>query len=158
MVMNAKQCESLKRFVRFWKRMKYGKLSRRKTMQKLYLGKGNERTQHGKVLLAQLRRLRTLRSVCTVRRYSLLLVTQTEWPKSGTVVPHCDFQKVIREIGLYKGIFLYTHSRSACMRAPPRKKTLKTRVPMESCAYYFFQIGRAFKPQAVSLKNGSFSY
>jgi hypothetical protein len=138
--------------------MKYGKLSRRKTMQKLYLGKGNERTQHGKVLLAQLRRLRTLRSMCTVRRYSMLLVTQTEWPKSGTVVPHCDFQKVIREIGLYKGIFLYTHSRSACMRAPPHKMTLAAKQLARLHLYYFLQIGRTYKPQAVSLKNGSFSY
>lgn len=127
-------------------------------MQTMHLGKGNERPQYGEVLLAQLRRLRTLSRMCTVRRYSMLLVTLSVWQKSGTVVPHCDFQKVSLRIGLYKGGFLYTHPRSACMRAPPRKWTLAAKQLVRFHLYYFLQIGRAFKPQAVSLKNGSFSY
>jgi hypothetical protein len=127
-------------------------------MQTMHLGKGNERAQYGEVLLAQLRRLRTLSRVFPVRRYSMFLVTLSVWPKSGTVVPHCDFQKVIREIGLYKGIFLYTHSRSACMRAPPRKMTLAAKKLARLHLYYFLQIGRTYKPQAVFLKNSSFSY
>lgn len=136
--------------------MKYGKLSRRKAMQELYLGKGNERPQYGEVLLAQLRRVRTLRRMLPVRRCSMLLVTQSVWPKSGTVVPHCVFQKVIRLIGLYKGGFLYVHPRSACRRAPPRNRCNTMQVPAQLNLYYYLQIGRAIKPQAVSLKNGSF--
>ena len=127
-------------------------------MQTMHLGKGNERPQYGEVLLAQLRRLRTLSRMCTVRRYSMLLVTLSVWQKSGTVVPHCDFQKVSLRIGLYKGGFLYTHPRSACMRAPPRNWYNTIMVPTQLISYYFLQIGRAFKPQAVSLENGSFSY
>lgn len=99
-------------------------------MQGLHLGKGNERPQYGEVLLAQLRRLRTLRSMLPVRRCSMLLVSLSVWPKSGTVVPHCDFQKVSLEIGLYKGGFLYVHPRSACRRAPPRNR----RNTMQACA------------------------
>ena len=150
------QCESLRRFVHFWKKMKYGKLKQRKTMQRLHLGKGNERPQYGEVLLAQLRRLWTIRRVSTIRGCTMLLVSLSVWPKSGTVVPHCDFQKVSLRIGLYKGSFLYTHPRSACRRAPPRKKTKKAKAPFRLCLYYKLQIGRALKPQAVSLKNGSF--
>lgn len=150
------QCESLKRFVHFWKKMKYGELKQRKTMQRLHLGKGNERPQYGEVLLAQLRRLWALRCVSTIRGFSMLLVSLSAWPKSGTVVPHCDFQKVSLRIGLYKGSFLYVHPRNACRRAPPRNR----RNTMQACAqlnlYYYLQIGRALKPQAVSLKNGSF--
>lgn len=116
--------------------MKYGKLSRRKAMQELYLGKGNERPQYGEVLLAQLRRVRTLRSVLPVRRCSMLLVTLSVWPKSGTVVPHCDFQKVIRLIGLYKGGFLYVRPRSAGMRAPPRNGCITMQVPAQLNLYY----------------------
>lgn len=125
-------------------------------MQGLHLGEGNERAQYGEVLLAQLRRVRTLRSMSTIRRCTMLLVTLSAWPKSGTVVPHCDFQKVSLEIGLYKGSFLYTHPRSACRRAPPRNRCNT----MQACAqlnlYYYLQIGRAFIPQAVSIENGSF--
>lgn len=150
------QCESLKRFVHFWKKMKYGKLKQRKTMQRLHLGKGNKRPQYGEVLLAQLRRLRTIRRMSTIRGCTMFLVSLSAWPKSGTVVPHCDFQKVIPEIGLYKGSFLYTHPRSACRRAPPRKRTLAAKTSVWFNLYYKLQIGRALKPQAVSLKNGSF--
>lgn len=127
-------------------------------MQELYLGKGNERPQHGEMLLAQLRRLWTLSGMCTVRRCSVFLVTLSVWPESGTVVPHCDFQKVIPGIGLYKGSFLYMHPRSACRRAPPRNRCITIEVPTQLISYYFLQIGRAFKPQAVSLKNGSFTH
>lgn len=127
-------------------------------MQELCMGKGNERAQYGEVLLAQLRRVRTLRSMSTIRRCTMLLVSLSVWPKSGTVVPHRVFQKVIRLIGLYKGGFLYTHPRSACRRAPPRNRCNT----MQACAqlnlYYYLQIGRAFIPQAVSLENGSFTH
>ncbi len=125
-------------------------------MQGLHLGKGNERPQYGPVLLAQLRRLRTLYRVSTIRRCSMLLVTLSAWPKSGTVVPHCDFQKVSLRISLYKGSFLYTHPRSACRRAPPRNRCITIPVLAQLILYYFPQIGRALNPQAVSLKNGSF--
>lgn len=125
-------------------------------MQGLHLGKGNERAQYGEVLLAQIRRLRTIRRVSTIRGCTMLLVSLSVWPKSGTVVPHRVFQKVIRLIGLYKGGFLYVHPRSAGMRAPPRNRCNT----MQACAqlnlYYYLQIGRAIKPQAVFLKNGSF--
>ena len=141
-----KQCESLKRFVRFWKKMKYGKLSRRKAMQKLYLGKGNERPQHGEVLLAQFRGVRTINRMCTVRRCSMLLVTLSEWPKSGTVVPHCDFQKVSLRIGLNKGGFLYTHPRSACRRAPPRNWCNTIMVPTQLKLYYSLESWQVLKP------------
>lgn len=125
-------------------------------MQELHLGKGNERAQYGEVLLAQLRRVRTLRSMSTIRRCTMLLVTLSAWPKSGTVVPHCDFQKVSLEIGLYKGSFLYTHPRSACRRAPPRNRCNTMQACVQLNLYYYLQIGRAIKPQAVSLENGSF--
>lgn len=124
----------------------------------MHLGKGNERPQYGEMLLAQLRRIRTIRRVRSVRGYSLFLVSLSAWPKSGTVVPHCVFQKVIREIGLYKGGFLYVRPRSACRRAPPRNGCITIKVPTQLKSYYFLQIGRAFKPQAVSLKNGSFTH
>lgn len=120
-------------------------------MQKLCLGKGNKRPQYGEVLLAQLRRLRTLRSMSAIRRCTMLLVTQSGWPKSGTVVPHCDFQKVSLEIGLYKGSFLYTHPRSACRRAPPRNRCITIQVPAQLNLYYSLEIGRAKIPLAVSL-------
>lgn len=125
-------------------------------MQELCMGKGNERPQYGEVLLAQLRRVRTLRRMLPVRRCSMLLVTLSVWPKSGTVVPHCDFQKVSLRIGLYKGSFLYTHPRSACRRAPPRNRCITMQVLAQLNLYYYPQIGRAKIPQAVSLENGSF--
>lgn len=120
-------------------------------MQKLCMGKGNKRPQYGEVLLAQLRRVRTLRGVLPVRGCSMLLVTQSVWPKSGTVVPHCDFQKVSLRIGLYKGGFLYTHPRSACRRAPPRNRCNTNEVPTQLDLYYSLEIGRAKIPLAVSL-------
>lgn len=125
-------------------------------MQKLYLGKGNKRPQYGSLLLAQLRRLRTIRRMSAIRRCTMFLVTLSVWPKSGTVVPHCDFQKVSLRIGLYKGGFLYTHPRSACRRAPPCKWSNTTPVPTQLTLYYSPEIGRAKIPLAVSLENGSF--
>lgn len=125
-------------------------------MQELCLGKGNKRPQYGEVLLAQLRRVRTLRRMLPVRGCTMLLVSLSVWPKSGTVVPHRDFQKVIRLIGLNKGSFLYVHPRNACRRAPPRNRCNTMQACVQFNLYYYLQIGRAFKPQAVSLENGSF--
>lgn len=127
-------------------------------MQTMHLGKGNKRPQYGSVLLAQLRRLRTIHRVSAIRRCSVFLVTLSAWPNSGTVVPHCDFQKVSLRIGLYKGSFLYAHPRSACRRAPPRKWSNTIMVPAQLTLYYSLEIGRAKIPLAVSVKNGSFSY
>lgn len=118
-------------------------------MQKLYLGKGNKRPQYGSVLLAQLRRIWTIRRVSSIRGCSMLLVTLSVWPKSGTVVPHRVFQKVIREIGLYKGRFLYTHPRSACRRAPPPMGSITTMVPAQLTEYYILQSFRVLKPLAA---------
>ncbi len=121
------------------------------------MGKTDRRTFNGKVLLAKIRGLRTIFGMRYVRRYTMLLVTQSEWPESGTVVPHCDFQKVLPRIGLYKGGFLYVRPRNAPGRAPPCTLGNTIMVPTQLILYYSLELWQGLKPFAAFTLFGSFT-
>lgn len=126
-------------------------------MPKLHLGEAYGLQQYGEVLLETFRGLRTICGVRYVRRYSMLLVTLSVRQISGTVVPHCDFQKVLPRIGLYKGGFLYVRSRNAQTRAPPCTLGNTFMVPTQLIVYYSMELWQRLDPLAASTLFGSFT-